>query len=850
MPFQNIVLEKLFQGVLRNQSVEFANSLTDREKIDAALCYLPLSLSQNQKTALYHAWQHEISYIQGPPGTGKSHTIIAIMITAILLNKKVLFVSQKKAAIDVVKKKIDKILCENSSIYVGPENEDKKHLKAYIEEIVREVSTYNFQSELEIKQKHLHNCQQEINSLKAEIDADYKTLKISLESEVTFWKINSNYVKARDNFSKIYGEEYTKKIKFSEKLISENSKEIYRRNIAKIRTKLEQGTTFQRREILYLRRFYKCFINKINADRDQFTDLANLPLYMEQFFKLTCLYTDSLLTQHQLKPNLNQLRQLINQKQQILLEKQEEYIKNLYEFKLLSSFVKNKKQAELFSKMLYWTNQRKILESMQGIDYHSLTNIFSLWMGEIKDLGQFIPFQNEIFDLVIVDEASQVNIAEIIPAFYRGKSFCIVGDERQLGLSAAGLFALNRTFEKLIWNQCFATVNGAISYEKANEKDLIVSKSSILDFITNKDNQFYIPKVILDEHFRSMPQLAAFTSKEFYDNSLRLMTEVGKNIHKECFLAIEVGGQRDANAKIILAEVEELIKKLKGLIRNQDYLKEPLSNHGFNLQVKPMIGVVSFLTEQKKYIKEQIENEFSDEEREIHDLFVGTPEEFQGNERNIIFITLGLDGISQRWAKGHFENKNRFNVATSRAINFTYLIYGGIPKNAVLLKKYLRHFGFQAQNFIDDSIIEENSLTNRHTWKFDESKIESEFEFRVLDYLREFINQFGSSYLYLYNQVVSCGHKRLDFVIYNSKNEETCAIEVDGVYHFAEDGRNYSDAHLERVEILKRAGWKIVHVPYHKWYKKGWLSERNDTEFQKTINDLYAQLKEALIINL
>jgi AAA domain/RAP domain len=570
---------------------------------------------------------------------------------------------------------------------------------------------------------------------------------------------------------------------------------------------------------------------------------------MEQLFKLTCLYGDSISKLCRLKPNLNQLRQIINQKKQNLVDKQVEYLQQKYELNLLESLLKNRREAELFAKMLHWKNPRKILESMGGIKYDILTTVFPLWMGEIKDLGRFLPFKSEIFDLVIVDEASQVNIAEIIPAFYRGKSFCVVGDEKQLGLNAAGLFSLNKTFEQLIWNRCFAGVKEAISFEIADEKDLIVSKSSILDFITNNDNKFYIPKVVLDEHFRSMPQLAAFTSKQFYDGNLRIMTEVGKNIHRDCFEAVEVGGQREANVKIVPEEVNELLNRLKKLMRNQEYLCEPLKSHGFTLKEKPTIGVISFLTDQRKYIQEQIENEFSEEERGTYDLFVGTPEEFQGNERSIIFITLGLDGTSNRWAKHHYENKNRFNVATSRAINYTYFIYGGIPRNAELLNKYLRHFGYQPQNILEEPNVEENLLSNKQTWQFDESKIESEFEFKVAEYLQKFINQQGTDYLKIYNQVISCGQKRLDFVIFNSQNEETCAIEVDGVYHFAADGRSYSDAHLERVEILKRAGWKIVHVPYHKWYKKGWLCDKGEQEFEKTIDDLYRQLKEALILN-
>lgn len=96
MPFQNQVLKKLFKGILQDESIEFNKNLIDRSSIDEAVNYLPLPLSEQQKDALYNAWQSEISYVQGPPGTGKSYTIIAIMISAVLLNKKVLFVSQKK----------------------------------------------------------------------------------------------------------------------------------------------------------------------------------------------------------------------------------------------------------------------------------------------------------------------------------------------------------------------------------------------------------------------------------------------------------------------------------------------------------------------------------------------------------------------------------------------------------------------------------------------------------------------------------------------------------------------------------------------------------------------------------
>ena len=42
------------------------------------------------------------------------------------------------------------------------------------------------------------------------------------------------------------------------------------------------------------------------------------------------------------------------------------------------------------------------------IDFNLLFNVFQVIMGEIKSLHPYLPFQEELFDLVILDEASQL----------------------------------------------------------------------------------------------------------------------------------------------------------------------------------------------------------------------------------------------------------------------------------------------------------------------------------------------------------------------------------------------------------------------------------------------------------
>src|SRR5690606_9179298 len=87
-----------------------------------------------------------------------------------------------------------------------------------------------------------------------------------------------------------------------------------------------------------------------------------------------------------------------------------------------------------------------------------------------------------------------------------------------------------------------------------------------------------------------------------------------------------------------------------------------------------------------------------------------------------------------------------------------------------------------------------------------------------------------------------------DFVLYDEDTTRSVAIEVDGPDHFVEDGRTYSHAHLERVSVLRRAGWNIVHVPYFEWYCNGWLYDRNASEFEPILERLYNAISDQLFV--
>jgi hypothetical protein len=379
-----------------------------------------------------------------------------------------------------------------------------------------------------------------------------------------------------------------------------------------------------------------------------------------------------------------------------------------------------------------------------------------------------------------------------------------------------------------------------------------------LDFIVSPSNGLSIPQATLDEHYRSMPALANFTSTQFYedDGGLKVMTEIPSNLGKDCFRLIEVGGVRADDGKYVMREVDEALKLVRKIANGSELGNgSHLRQLGFESPNNyPSVGVISFTTDQKNILRKRAEEEIDEALQSRVNLYIGTPEEFQGNERDVVIITFGV-GEGQRYAVSFYERRTRFNVATSRAKKFTYAIIGRCPPNATMLRRYFGSFGFAptTQMTIDQEEALEEAPINRMgaklLWHLDERLCESEFERLLLSCLLEFKDCHLGTRLSLFNQVNTCGQKRLDFVLYDDDTSRSVAVEVDGPDHFVQDGRTYSQEHMDRVAVLRRAGWQIVHVPYYKWYRNGWLYDRQDGSFRLILEGLYSELRSVLEIS-
>ncbi len=238
------------------------------------------------------------------------------------------------------------------------------------------------------------------------------------------------------------------------------------------------------------------------------------------------------------------------------------------------------------------------------------------------------------------------------------------------------------------------------------------------------------------------------------------------------------------------------------------------------------------MTNQRELISDLIEEHIKSDIIDKHNIEVWTPQSAQGNERDIIILSLCLD-FSCNGMGNYHKNPRLLNVATSRAKKFTIVVHSGFQTDKYpQLGKYL------------------NLTANRPEWTLNHALYDSEFEIKVYEQLREYVeSRQDEADLRIFNQVETCGQKRLDFVVFNQTNQKAVAVEVDGSYHYQENGlsKQYSEEHTERIDILKRAGWNVINTPYYKWYRNGWLCDTNHPTFQREIDRIIDELDYYLL---
>jgi very-short-patch-repair endonuclease len=419
-----------------------------------------------------------------------------------------------------------------------------------------------------------------------------------------------------------------------------------------------------------------------------------------------------------------------------------------------------------------------------------LLKLLPVWIMTPDDVARLFPCEAGVFDVVIVDEASQVDLPSITPIAYRGKKVLVFGDSRQMQPRRFAFMSQDVT--RLAWERS--------GMERLDpNRWLHPGEQSLLTLLAVRAEE----EALLDEHYRSLPAIISFSNHQWYHDTLRIMTDEARKrfggpdqpimqLHHVANGVISGGSQEN--------EVEA-----KALV---DFLSEIMDNPDYD---GASIGVICLFEEQVALVQDLVEECIPVQDWERHDLVVINPDGFQGDERDVILYSLSYDArvmpqaaISARMqAQAHIQGM--LNVAFTRARDEVHVFHSApieeftfADGRSSTLSEWLAHCAT-----VQDT-------PRSHVAGSRLGRVDSEFEADVAAALR------GRG-LRVLHQYPSCGF-HIDLVCFREEEARIrIAVECDGErYHLDEHGELKIED-LERQAILERAGWRVVRIPYRKW---------------------------------
>lgn len=344
---------------------------------------------------------------------------------------------------------------------------------------------------------------------------------------------------------------------------------------------------------------------------------------------------------------------------------------------------KERKSLQAFNKAIRSRTSKRQFELFDDIEYLALLSAFPVWLVSLNTLYRVLPLKAEMFDLVIIDEATQCNISSCLPALYRAKRAMVVGDTKQL--RHYSFLAKSKEAQLTTKNDLTPETEGVVSYRD----------NSILDLTLNALTS-HQQLAFLDEHFRSKPELIHFSNESFYQSKLKIMQ------HRPCTSSghlhlRRVEGTRDKSG-VNHIESTHVIEAIRHQI-----------NEDTQAGISHSIGIISPFRHQAEHIAKEIETSFSEAEIIKHKIRVATPYGFQGEERDIMLISFSVDNESNR-AAVYLNKADVFNVTITRArqkqILFLSIDEMQLPEHN-LLRRYLGSISdFEAKHSIASELDE------------------------------------------------------------------------------------------------------------------------------------------------
>lgn len=742
----NIINEEYLKtkGKLVDNPAKTAKDLKDFAAIT------PLSLSDSQENVIKSLENNTFVAVYGPPGTGKSQTIVNLVSHLIANGKTVLVASRMDKAVDVVAERLNELGAPFLALRAG---------------------RINYQKQLSFQL-------QDLLSNKVDLDSDYenaifvdvKDMKDLLNNIKILENKSENIIKLEQKWQELFAQKEVQErslgqMQFIKDVLKKSEIEQVYDLIKQIEKKLEK-TGFFASVANYTNKNKLKKLLKLNDFSESYQTIGRLKEELD-ISKLSCemrLIESEIQKLGNLHAMAEQIRMLKRKQRTLAVEilkgKRREALKGLLRDQT--------KRQRLIVHTKSLVERKKNLQNrlLEGEDFKPLLEAFPCWCVTTYAISGSLPMKPGLFDVAIIDEASQCDIASCFPILFRAKRAVVVGDDKQL----PHLSFLEKAKEQSFLSQ----------YAIPDKYQLMwrFRTNSMFDLA----NYYSMNPVLLDEHFRSLPPVINFSNQEFYGDRMRIMRR-NNNAVKALELIHVQDGKVDFDATRNLPEVEAVVAKLQELII-EDERKNPDN--------PTSIGIISPFRAQVDQLKTAASRVLSDYMIKKHKIEIGTAHTFQGDEKDIMIISWAYAPNSFSQSLTFLQKPNLFNVAITRAryrmINFISKDPKDLPDG--LLRSYL--------NYVSEYEAKQKLLANN---EIDENFYKNNFEREVAQTIRELGHDVQAG--------IEIAGFSVDLLVDNK-----IIVEIDGV----EDSKKLSGRDMHKQAILERSGYKVNRVTFREWH--------------------------------
>ena len=731
------------------QSKEKSVPIKDMNKISDFYPITPLSLSDSQLQVIKNIDNSKFIAVQGPPGTGKSQTIVNLVAHLVANGKTVLVASRMDKAVDVVAERLNELGASHMALRAGRLNYQRQlsneldNLLAQPQELDEDVENIVFVDTKDMKD-HL-------DMLKNMENKSEKIIKLEKD-----WHDKLQEVEEQE---KILG-----KPEFIKTTLKKGEIDIVSGIIKVLETNMEKAgflskianftSLGQLKKILKLKDFDVTYENLGRLKEELM--FANLNFNLR-----------SIEAEIQKTGNLHVLSEQIRQ----MKKKQKTLATNILKNKrreALKSLLRDenkRRRLKVHAKSLVTNRKRLQTNILEEEDFKPLLEAFPCWCVTTYAVSDSLPLKPGMFDVAIIDEASQCDIASCFPIMFRAKKAVIVGDDKQLP---------HLSFLEKAKEQSFLSQYGIPDKYQLMWRFRTNSMFDLADY-------YSMNSVMLDEHFRSLPPIINFSNHEFYNDRIRVMRK-DFNTDKVLELVQVADGKVDFDATRNLPEIEAVVKKLHEIVI-EDERKNPDN--------PVSIGIISPFRAQVEQLKVSVSKVLSDHMIKKHQIEIGTAHTFQGDERAIMLISWAFADNSFTQSLTFLQKANLFNVAITRGRN---KVINFISRNPYDLPD--GHF----RNYISYIQEYQNRQQAMLSGDIDENSYKNNLEREVAEQIRNLEHQVQAG--------VDIAGLSADLLV-----DKKFVIEIDGV----EDKFHDRVSNMKKQAILERCGFKVKRITFREW---------------------------------